>query len=201
MIETLYSKLADNLDDCERSDPRFSENGFYRLLAQERKKHLLLLQIKREYEMLEKEVMEDFEGTLKRRNRILRNIDKLIRDEVAGFILFDYSLDTEVPEQIFKAHYFLKRKLIPQLISIKMDLLIQGERYEECLNITEYILDIKKPVDNDDMQVDNVDLFDNPIIENETEGIHSLKTYLDKRSIAEIDRKLADVMLHNPEVV
>ena len=197
-VDTLYSNLKENLDTCERIENKFSDDGFYHFLTIERKKHLLLIQIKREYDMLKNQNDEDYTGIYKRRDRILKNIDKILKDYSLGTILFDFPLETEYDRDIKQAHSVLKEKFVPVLLKIKIELLIHGEKFEECLKIMDYILDTPE---SDDMQVDSQEILGAPSDNHEISGGLSLKPYLDETSLEEIDLKLSDVMMKSPKIV
>ncbi|CAI2386128.1 unnamed protein product [Moneuplotes crassus] len=193
-IETLYDELKANLDFCEQNDERFSQDGFYSCLVAERKKHCLLVQLICESHLLKNPSINEQAGRT-RRNRILNNIDKVLKDASQGTVLFDYPLETENDQEIKMAHEALKNKLIAPLLLLKIDLLMDTEKFEECLRIMEYILDTSG---SKDMQVDSV--FGAPAREGHP-GELSLRKYLELSVVAKIDSKISDAMMRSPEVV
>lgn len=89
--ETLYKELKEELDRCEDFDSEFKNNGFYRLLMQERKKHMDLVIIMKEvnvYNFTSNQIQNNLvpeDGSKvdvnnKRRKRIIKKIDGILRN-------------------------------------------------------------------------------------------------------------------------
>eukprot|EP00343_Euplotes_focardii_P000640 CAMPEP_0205800462 /NCGR_PEP_ID=MMETSP0205-20121125/2123_1 /ASSEMBLY_ACC=CAM_ASM_000278 /TAXON_ID=36767 /ORGANISM="Euplotes focardii, Strain TN1" /LENGTH=65 /DNA_ID=CAMNT_0053063579 /DNA_START=304 /DNA_END=498 /DNA_ORIENTATION=- len=64
-------------------------------------------------------------------------------------------------------------------------MLVTLQNWDECLKVMDYILDTR---DNDEMEVEIKDDFDNIIENKETTGGLSLKEYISKKSIGEINQ-------------
>jgi hypothetical protein len=110
-VDSLYRELENELDQCEQRDPIFTEDGLFRLLTQERKKHIILVSIEQEVEVymdicrsvengtVEKDSSFDHKNS-KRRSRLVKKVANLLRDRSQNTILFDYPLLTEYDPSI-----------------------------------------------------------------------------------------------------
>ncbi|CAI2386166.1 unnamed protein product [Moneuplotes crassus] len=193
-IETLYDELRANLDFCETQEESLKQHGVYAPLINERKKHCLLVQLIHENELPEIDSYKPSSVCL-RKIRIVKTIDKVLRDCSKKTLLFDYPLEAEYDQKIKFIHQSLKTKLIPSLVLLKLDLLFKAGYYVDCLKIMEFIMD-KTP--EDDMKLE-------PVLGEPSDpyppGCLSLKPYLNQHILTKIDAKLADAMLRSPEVI